>query len=100
MAQNKDLVADAQTLLEENLSEKKSVESARRLLKLCLELRVSIGQHQLIEFAQILMASYFVVYFMHDCMTALVQSAFKSEKVSPEKCRNIMRPSTSGLGLV
>ena len=30
-AQNKDLVADAQTLLEENLSEKKSVESARRL---------------------------------------------------------------------
>ena len=32
MAQNKDLVADAQTLLEENLSEKKSVESARRLL--------------------------------------------------------------------
>ena len=31
MAQNKDLVADAQTLLEENLSEKKSVESARRL---------------------------------------------------------------------
>ena len=33
MAQNKDLVADAQTLVEENLSEKKSVESARRLLK-------------------------------------------------------------------
>ena len=33
MAQNKDLVADAQTLLEENLSEKKSVESARRLSK-------------------------------------------------------------------
>ena len=32
MAQNKDLVADAQTLLEENLSEKKSVESARRLV--------------------------------------------------------------------
>ena len=32
VAQNKDLVADAQTLLEENLSEKKSVESARRLL--------------------------------------------------------------------
>ena len=32
MTQNKDLVADAQTLLEENLSEKKSVESARRLL--------------------------------------------------------------------
>ena len=31
MAQNKDLVADAQTLLEENLSKKKSVESARRL---------------------------------------------------------------------
>ena len=31
MAQNKDLVADAQTLLEENLSEKKSEESARRL---------------------------------------------------------------------
>ena len=31
MAQDKDLVADAQTLLEENLSEKKSVESARRL---------------------------------------------------------------------
>ena len=31
MAQNKDLVADAQTLLQENLSEKKSVESARRL---------------------------------------------------------------------
>ena len=31
MAQNKDLVADSQTLLEENLSEKKSVESARRL---------------------------------------------------------------------
>ena len=31
MAQNKYLVADAQTLLEENLSEKKSVESARRL---------------------------------------------------------------------
>ena len=31
MAQNKDLVADAQTLLEENLSENKSVESARRL---------------------------------------------------------------------
>ena len=31
MAQNKDLVADAQTLLEENLSEKKSVESARRI---------------------------------------------------------------------
>ena len=31
MAQNKDLVADAQTLLEENLSEKKSVESARWL---------------------------------------------------------------------
>ena len=31
MAQNKELVADAQTLLEENLSEKKSVESARRL---------------------------------------------------------------------
>ena len=31
MAQNKDLVADAQTLLEENLSEKKSVESARSL---------------------------------------------------------------------
>ena len=31
MAQNKDLVADAQTLLEENLFEKKSVESARRL---------------------------------------------------------------------
>ena len=31
VAQNKDLVADAQTLLEENLSEKKSVESARRL---------------------------------------------------------------------
>ena len=31
MAQNKDLFADAQTLLEENLSEKKSVESARRL---------------------------------------------------------------------
>ena len=33
MAQNKDLVADAQTLLQENLSEKKSVESARRLKK-------------------------------------------------------------------
>ena len=33
MAQNKGLVADAQTLLEENLSEKKSVESARRLLR-------------------------------------------------------------------
>ena len=33
MAQNKDLVADAQTLLEENLSEKKSVESARRLTR-------------------------------------------------------------------
>ena len=32
LAQNKDLVADAQTLLEENLSEKKSVESARRLV--------------------------------------------------------------------
>ena len=32
MAQNRDLVADAQTLLEENLSEKKSVESARRLV--------------------------------------------------------------------
>ena len=32
MAQNKDLVADAQTLLEENLSEKKPVESARRLI--------------------------------------------------------------------
>ena len=31
MAQNKDLVADPQTLLEENLSENKSVESARRL---------------------------------------------------------------------
>ena len=31
MAQNKDFVANAQTLLEENLSEKKSVESARRL---------------------------------------------------------------------
>ena len=31
VVQNKDLVADAQTLLEENLSEKKSVESARRL---------------------------------------------------------------------
>ena len=31
MAQNKDLVADAQTLREENLSEKKSVESARRV---------------------------------------------------------------------
>ena len=31
MAQNNDLVANAQTLLEENLSEKKSVESARRL---------------------------------------------------------------------
>ena len=37
MAQNKDLVADAQTLLEENLSEKKSVESARRL-PLCVHL--------------------------------------------------------------
>ena len=38
VAQNKDLVADAQTLLEENLSEKTSVESARRLLLvgLCL----------------------------------------------------------------
>ena len=33
MAQNKDLVADAQTLLEENRSEKKSAESARRLHK-------------------------------------------------------------------
>ena len=32
VAQNKGLVADAQTLLEENLSEKKSVESARRLV--------------------------------------------------------------------
>ena len=32
MAQNKDLVADAQRLLEENLSEAKSVESARRLV--------------------------------------------------------------------
>ena len=32
MAQNKDLVADAQTLQEENLSEKKSLASARRLL--------------------------------------------------------------------
>ena len=32
MAQNKDFVADEQTLLEENLSEKKSVESARRLV--------------------------------------------------------------------
>ena len=31
VAQNKDLVADAQTLLEEDLSEKKSVESACRL---------------------------------------------------------------------
>ena len=31
MVQNKDLVADAQTLLEGNLSEKKSLESARRL---------------------------------------------------------------------
>ena len=31
MAQNKDLIADAHTLLEENLSGKKSVESARRL---------------------------------------------------------------------
>ena len=37
MAQNKDLVADAQTLLEENLSEKKSVESARRLVLLRLK---------------------------------------------------------------
>ena len=36
MAQNKDLVANAQTLLEENLSEKKSVESARRLLAVSL----------------------------------------------------------------
>ena len=32
VAQNKDFVADEQTLLEENLSEKKSVESARRLV--------------------------------------------------------------------
>ena len=30
VAQNKDLVADAQTLLEENLSEKKSVESEKK----------------------------------------------------------------------
>ena len=37
MAQNKDLVADAQTLLEENLSEKKSVESARRLDGCCCD---------------------------------------------------------------
>ena len=37
MAQNKDLVADAQTLLEENLSEKKSVESARRLGLIAVE---------------------------------------------------------------
>ena len=37
VAQNKDLVADAQTLLEENLSEKKSVESARRLRKVRTE---------------------------------------------------------------
>ena len=37
MAQNKDLVADAQTLLEENLSEKKSVESACRLGDPCLD---------------------------------------------------------------
>ena len=34
VAQNEDLVADAQTLLEENLSEKKSVESARRLMEI------------------------------------------------------------------
>ena len=32
MTQNKDLVADSRTLLEENLSEKKSVEFARRVL--------------------------------------------------------------------
>ena len=32
-AQNKDLVADTQTLLKENLFEKKSVESARRLFR-------------------------------------------------------------------
>ena len=30
MAKSKDVIADAQTLLEEKLSEKKSVESARR----------------------------------------------------------------------
>ena len=42
MAQNKDLVADAQTLLEENISEKKSVESARRLEKLWSLLRINI----------------------------------------------------------
>ena len=41
MAQNKDLVADAQTLLEENFSEKKSVESARRLRRTCLKKNVS-----------------------------------------------------------
>ena len=45
MAQNKDLVADAQTLLEENLSEKKSVESGRRLdrhLKRCIRVLLSL----------------------------------------------------------
>ena len=36
VAQNKDLVADAQTLLAENLSEKKPVESARRLVHTCI----------------------------------------------------------------
>ena len=46
-AQNKDLVADAQTLLEENLSEKKSIESARRLgkSKILKMLHVFIGLH-------------------------------------------------------
>ena len=48
-AQNKDLVADAQTLLEENLSEKKSVESARRLpgfrSKLTTIVRYQITKH-------------------------------------------------------
>ena len=55
MAQNKDLVADAQTLLEENLSEKKSVESARRLatssttenFKITKQLKVPICQVKL-----------------------------------------------------
>ena len=46
MAQNKDLVADAQTLLEENLSEKKSVESARRL---CLCRKVNFSMYCLVN---------------------------------------------------
>ena len=83
MTQNKDLVADAQTLLEENLSEKKSVESARRLMhvgyllprficifcKIFIDIFFSNNLYEVLKKGQFFLASKTYAFKKDTCLT-------------------------------